>query len=53
MLMILSLVITHFVRIFSKPEAHKGRRLAVALVFDRVEKALEKAHDLITKIKDA
>jgi phosphoribosylglycinamide formyltransferase 2 len=42
-----------FVRIFSKPEAHKGRRLAVALVFDRVEKALEKAHDLITKIKDA
>ncbi len=41
-----------FVRIFSKPEAHKGRRLAVALVFDRVEKALEKARDLITKIKD-
>lgn len=41
-----------FVRVFSKPEAHKGRRLAVALVFDRVEKALEKARDLITKIKD-
>ncbi|MDX9757437.1 MAG: formate-dependent phosphoribosylglycinamide formyltransferase, partial [Sulfurimonas sp.] len=37
-----------FVRIFGKPEAHKGRRLAVALVFDKVEKALEKARDLIT-----
>ena len=42
-----------FVRVFSKPEAHKGRRLAVALVFDEVEKALEKARELITKIKDA
>ena len=42
-----------FVRIFSKPEAHKGRRLAVALVFDKVEKALEKARKLIIKIKDA
>jgi len=41
-----------FVRIFSKPEAHKGRRLAVALVFDKVEKALEKSRELITKIKD-
>jgi len=42
-----------FVRIFSKPEAHKGRRLAVALVFDKVEKALEKSRQLIQKIKDA
>ena len=42
-----------FVRVFSKPEAHVGRRLAVALVFDKVEKALEKARELITKIKDA
>jgi len=41
-----------FVRIFSKPEAHKGRRLAVALVFDKVQKALEKARELIVKIKD-
>jgi len=41
-----------FVRIFSKPEAHKGRRLAVALVFDKVEIALEKSRELITKIKD-
>ena len=42
-----------FVRVFSKPEAHKGRRLAVALVFDEVEIALEKSRELITKIKDA
>jgi len=42
-----------FVRVFSKPEAHKGRRLAVALVFDKVEKALEKSRELIKKIKDA
>ena len=41
-----------FVRVFSKPEAHKGRRLAVALVFDEVEAALEKSRELITKIKD-
>jgi len=42
-----------FVRVFSKPEAHKGRRLAVALVYDKVDKAIEKARELITKIKDA
>ena len=42
-----------FVRVFSKPEAHEGRRLAVALVFDKVEKALEKSRELIKKIKDA
>ena len=42
-----------FVRIFSKPEAHKGRRLAVALVFDKVDSALAKARELIKKIKDA
>jgi phosphoribosylglycinamide formyltransferase 2 len=41
-----------FVRVFGKPEAHKGRRLAVALVFDKVDAALEKARELITKIKD-
>jgi phosphoribosylglycinamide formyltransferase 2 len=41
-----------FVRVFSKPEAHKGRRLAVALVFDEVEVALEKSKELITKITD-
>jgi phosphoribosylglycinamide formyltransferase 2 len=42
-----------FVRVFSKPEAHKGRRLAVALVFDEVESAVEQARELITKVKDA
>lgn len=41
-----------FVRVFSKPEAHVGRRLAVALVYDEVEKALEKARQLITKVRD-
>jgi phosphoribosylglycinamide formyltransferase 2 len=42
-----------FVRVFGKPEAHKGRRLAVALVFDKVDAALAKARELIAKIKDA
>ena len=42
-----------FVRVFGKPEAHKGRRLAVALVFDKVDAALEKARKIIKKIKDA
>ena len=41
-----------FVRVFSKPQAHKGRRLAVALVFDEVDKALEQARRMIIKIKD-
>jgi phosphoribosylglycinamide formyltransferase 2 len=42
-----------FVRLFSKPESHIGRRMAVALVFDDVEKALEKSKQLIIKITDA
>ena len=41
-----------FVRVFSKPESHKGRRLAVALVFDEVNSALSSAKELIKKIKD-
>jgi len=41
-----------FVRVFSKPEAHKGRRLAVALVLDKVEDALVQSRQLITKISD-
>ncbi len=41
-----------YVRIFSKPEAHKGRRLAVALVYDEVEHALAQAKTLIGKIED-
>jgi len=42
-----------FVRVFGKPESHKGRRMAVALVFDKVDKALEQAKQLISKIKEA
>ena len=42
-----------YVRIFGKPEAHIGRRLAVALVFDTVDAALDKARALIKKVKDA
>ena len=41
-----------FIRIFSKPEAHKGRRLAVILVFDKVSKALKQAREMIKKVKD-
>lgn len=41
-----------YVRVFGKPEAHKGRRLAVALVFDKVDAALAKARELIEKVKD-
>jgi len=42
-----------FVRVFSKPESHKGRRMAVVLVFDEVRKALAKARELIEKVSDA
>jgi phosphoribosylglycinamide formyltransferase 2 len=42
-----------FVRVFSKPESHKGRRMAVALVFDKVDAALKQARDIISNIKDA
>jgi phosphoribosylglycinamide formyltransferase 2 len=42
-----------YVRVFGKPEAHKGRRLAVALVFDKVEKAIAQAREMIKKVKDA
>ncbi len=41
-----------FVRVFSKPESHKGRRMAVVLVFDKVEKALQEARELIQKLSD-
>ena len=42
-----------YVRVFGKPEAHIGRRMAVVLVFDKVNKALKKAKKLIKGIKDA
>lgn len=44
--------VNSFVRVFSKPEAHKGRRLAVALVFGKVDAALSKAREIIKKIRD-
>ncbi|MFV0482325.1 MAG: formate-dependent phosphoribosylglycinamide formyltransferase [Campylobacteraceae bacterium] len=40
-----------FVRIFGKPVAHKGRRLAVALVLDEVEIAKKRAKEIVSKIK--
>jgi len=41
-----------FVRVFGKPEAHHGRRLAVALVLDNVEDALAQSRKLISGIRD-
>ncbi|MEA2050032.1 MAG: formate-dependent phosphoribosylglycinamide formyltransferase [Campylobacterota bacterium] len=43
-----------FVRVFGKPQTHLGRRMAVALTFDKnsSEVALEKAKTLITKISE-
>jgi len=43
-----------FVRIFGKPQTHKGRRMAVALAFDKndSELALEDVKKLITKITE-
>ncbi len=42
-----------FVRIFGKPESHKGRRLAVALVIDNdVEIAKQKAKEIANSIED-
>ena len=43
---------TSFVRVFGKPEAHHGRRLAVALVLDKADKAVERSRELIKKIRD-
>lgn len=40
-----------FVRVFSKPESHKDRRMAVVLVFDKIGKASKKAKSLIKKIR--
>jgi len=42
-----------FVRVFGKPESHKGRRLAVALVIDSdVEKAKTKAKEIANSLTD-
>jgi len=43
-----------FVRVFGKPQTHLGRRMAVALTFDKdsSEKALDSAKELISKISE-
>jgi phosphoribosylglycinamide formyltransferase 2 len=45
---------TSFIRVFGKPQTHLGRRMAVALSFDKKssKKALKKAKKLIKKIKE-
>ena len=41
-----------FVRVFGKPESHVGRRMAVALVLDEVEKAKAQALAIVEKMRD-
>jgi len=41
-----------FVRVFGKPESHRGRRMAVALVLDEVEEAKRKALEIVANIND-
>ena len=42
-----------FVRIFSKPESHKGRRMAISLVLDNnIENAKKTALKIVENIKD-
>ena len=41
-----------FVRVFGKPETHKGRRVAVSLVLDEVESAKQKATDIVNRMSD-
>jgi len=41
-----------FVRVFGKPESHVGRRMAVSLVLDEVERAKSRATDIVESIKD-
>jgi len=42
-----------FVRIFGKPESHVGRRMAVSLVLDEVERAKERALEIAASISDS
>ncbi len=42
-----------FVRVFGKPESHVGRRMAVSLVLDDVEKAKERALEIAASISDS
>jgi phosphoribosylglycinamide formyltransferase 2 len=43
-----------YIRVFGKPQSHIGRRMAVALTFDKdsSQKALENAKELISKISE-
>ncbi len=43
-----------FVRVFGKPQSHVGRRMAVALTFDKdsSQKALEASKEIISKFSD-
>lgn len=41
-----------FVRVFGKPESHVGRRMAVSLVLDEVEKAKQRATQIVENISD-
>lgn len=41
-----------FVRIFGKPESHVGRRMAVSLVLDEVEKAKARATEIVNAMRD-
>jgi len=43
-----------FVRVFGKPQSHVGRRMAVALTFDKdsSQKALETSKEIISKFSD-
>ncbi|RXJ84918.1 formate-dependent phosphoribosylglycinamide formyltransferase [Arcobacter sp. CECT 8985] len=45
---------TSYIRVFGKPQSHEGRRMAVALSFDKnsSEKALEQAKKLIQNFSD-
>jgi phosphoribosylglycinamide formyltransferase 2 len=40
-----------FVRIFGKPNSHKGRRMAVVLVQDEIERAKKRAEEIVKSIK--
>ena len=40
-----------YVRVFGKPVSHVGRRMAVALVLDEVEKAKKKAKEIVLAMR--
>ncbi len=41
-----------FIRIFGKPNSHKGRRMAVALVYGEIDSSLKQAKSIIKTIKE-